>query len=142
MGRVRIVVAVVEGEEREQERREAAHASMLIRQFFMMTKHIFPRAVNRGKLEYLDEHRQLLSQSHHPILSSRTMSYKVSNPRRTQDKAGAQADRSNPKVRQLQEMFPSWSDDGTRFSNKDAQEPRFYSILLYRPQIPATRSKL
>ncbi|KAI5119338.1 hypothetical protein M0805_004015 [Coniferiporia weirii] len=39
------------------------------------------------------------------------MSYKSSNFRRGQNSVGAPAEKGNPKVQQLQEMFPSWSDD-------------------------------
>ncbi|EJD04917.1 uncharacterized protein FOMMEDRAFT_139574 [Fomitiporia mediterranea MF3/22] len=39
------------------------------------------------------------------------MSFKSSNHRRVQDQAAAPGERGNPRIRQLQEMFPSWSDD-------------------------------
>lgn len=48
-------------------------------------------------------------------------SYKSSSFRRNQDNADAPSERGIAKIRQLQEMFPSWSDDGACFPNsKDA----------------------
>ena len=59
------------------------------------------------------------------------MSYRTPHPRRANNAIKAHAEPANPKVSQLQELFPSWSDDGTLLSSLfvRANASKSYAIL-------------